>query len=172
MEENKKNFKKNIKEYLPFTLFIICIILIRTFICTPINVNGSSMSTTLRDGYIMILNKIGLREGIERFDIVVIKTNDNYLIKRVIGLPGETISYKNEELYINGKKVEDKYNLNYTGDFDPVKLNKNEYYVMGDNRSISKDSRVSEVGTIDEKKILGKTNFIIYPFNKFGSVEE
>ena len=166
----EKNYKKYIKEYLPFTIFVLLIIGIRVFICTPVNVNGTSMSTTLKDGDIMILNKIGLRTGIKRFDIVVLKTDKNYLIKRVIGLPGETINYKDEVLYINGKVVEDKYNLNVTGEIEPVKLAKDEYYVMGDNRAVSKDSRM--IGPVKDEDIIGKTNFIIFPFNKFGKVEE
>lgn len=168
MEEKK--FKKYIKEYLPFTLFVLLIIGIRIFICTPINVNGSSMSSTLKDGDIMLLNKIGLRNGIDRFDIVVVKNDNKYLIKRVIGLPGEVISYKDEVLYIDGKAFDDKYNLTGTGEIEPLKIGVNEYYVMGDNRSISKDSRI--IGTVKKDRIIGKTNFVIYPFNKFGKVEE
>lgn len=166
----KEKVKVLIKEYLPFTLFVLLIIGIRIFICSPINVNGSSMSTTLIDGDIMILNKIGLKKGIQRFDIVVVKTEGNYLIKRVIGLPNELLSYKDEKLYINGKVVEDKYNLNFTGDIEPIKIGNNEYFVMGDNRNISKDSRM--IGTIKKDRIIGKTNFVIYPFNKFGKVEK
>ena len=166
----KEKVKVLIKEYLPFTLFVLLIIGIRIFICSPINVNGSSMSTTLIDGDIMILNKIGLKKGIQRFDIVVVKTEGNYLIKRVIGLPNELLSYKDEKLYINGKVVEDKYNLNFTGDIEPIEIGNNEYFVMGDNRNISKDSRM--IGTIKKDKIIGKTNFVIYPFNKFGKVEK
>ena len=166
----KEKVKVLIKEYLPFTLFVLLIIGIRIFICSPINVNGSSMSTTLIDGDIMILNKIGLKKGIQRFDIVVVKTEGNYLIKRVIGLPNETLSYKDEKLYINGKVVEDKYNLNFTGDIEPIKIGNNEYFVMGDNRNISKDSRM--IGTKKKDRIIGKTNFVIYPFNKFGKVEK
>lgn len=167
---DKEKVKSIIKEYLPFSLFVLLIIGIRIFICSPINVNGTSMSTTLKDGDIMLLNKIGLRKGIERFDIVVVKTDDNYLIKRVIGLPGEIISYKDEKLYINGKVIEDKYNLNVTGDIEAVEIGNDEYYVMGDNRSVSKDSRM--IGTIKKEDIIGKTNFIIYPFKKFGLVEK
>lgn len=168
--EKKKDYKKYIKEYLPFTLLVLIIILVRIFICTPINVNGSSMSTTLKDGDIMLLNKIRLKtEGIERFDIVVIQTDNNFLIKRVIGLPGEVISYKDEVLYINGKVVEDEYNLNLTGDFDALEIDEGEYFVMGDNRNVSKDSRI--MGTINEDDIIGKTNFIIFPLKKFGKVE-
>lgn len=166
---DKEKIKSFLKEYLPFTFFVLIIIAIRIFICSPINVNGTSMSSTLKDGDIMLLNKIGLRNGIKRFDIVVIKTDNNYLIKRVIGLPNEVLSYKDENLYINGKVIEDKYNLNITGNIEPIEILENEYYVMGDNRSISKDSRM--IGTINKEKIIGKTNFIIYPFNKFGKVE-
>ena len=168
--QEKKEKKKIIKEYLPFSLFVLIIILVRIFICTPINVNGSSMSNTLKDGDIMILNKIGLKtNGIDRFDIVVIQTDSNFLIKRVIGLPGETISYKDEILYINGKVVEDKYNLNITGDIDATKIGKDEYYVMGDNRKVSKDSRL--IGCVEKDDIIGKTNFILFPISKFGKVK-
>lgn len=166
---DKSKIKQYIKEYLPFTLFVILIIGIRVFICTPINVSGNSMSSTLKDGDIMLLNKLSLKDGIDRFDIVVVKTETNYIIKRVIGLPGETISYKDGVLYINGKVYEDKYNLTGTNDIDPVKILDNEYYVMGDNRSISKDSRT--IGAIKKDRIIGKTNFVIYPFKKFGKVE-
>ncbi len=162
--------KDFLKEYGLFILVVILIIGIRIFICTPINVNGTSMSTTLKDGDIMLLNKIGLRtKKLKRFDIVVVRTSHSYIIKRIIGLPGETISYKNEKLYINGKAVEDKYNLNNTGDFDAVKIGKNEYFVMGDNRNVSNDSRV--IGPVEKKDIIGKTNFVIFPFKKFGKVE-
>ena len=128
------------------------------------------MSSTLKDGDIMLLNKVGLRKGIERFNIVVIKNDNKYIIKRVIGLPGEIISYKEETLYINGKVMIDEYNLSGTGEIEPLKIGKDEYYVMGDNRSVSKDSR--SIGTIKKDKIIGKTNFVIYPFNKFGIVEK
>ena len=81
MEKKEINYKKYVKEYLPFSIFVLVIILIRVFICTPINVNGSSMSNTLKDGDIMILNKIALRtEGIQRFDIVVIRTDSSFLM--------------------------------------------------------------------------------------------
>lgn len=168
--EKYEKTKKILKEYVPFLTIVLCIILVRTFICTPINVNGTSMSTTLKDGDIMLLNKIGMKtNGLKRFDIVVIRTNNNFLIKRIIGLPGETISYQDEKLYINGKVLEDEYNLNETGDFDPIEIGDNEYFVMGDNRNVSKDSRL--IGTVEKEDIIGKTNLIIFPFDKFGKVE-
>lgn len=170
-EKTKLKIKEIIKEYGVFIVVIILIIGIRLFVCSPINVNGSSMSNTLKDGDIMILNKIGMKvNGLKRFDIVVVRTKDNYLIKRIIGLPGETIEYKNEKLYINGKKMEDKYNLNNTEDFEEVKIGKDEYFVMGDNRNVSRDSRL--IGPVEKKDILGKTNFVLFPLKKFGSVEK
>ena len=158
--EKFKNFIKNekVKTIISYIILILAVVLIRTFLFTPIKVNGMSMTPTLNHKDTMILNKIGMKiNDIKRFQIVVIKTSDSYLIKRVIGLPGETIEYKDEKLYINGKKIKDPYYKNNTLDFDKVKIGKNEYFVMGDNRSNSIDSRI--IGNIPEKDILGTTKF-------------
>ena len=85
---------KLLKELLPYIIIIIVVIIIRTFIFTPVVVNGPSMMNTLHNGDVMILDKIGMKlGGIKRFDIVVIQTGKTKIIKRVIGMPGETISY-------------------------------------------------------------------------------
>ena len=95
----KKNDKINpnkevISEAVPYLVIILVVIIIRTFIATPIKVNGPSMETTLYDGNLMILNKLGAKvNGLKRFDIVVVKTNKTYIIKRIIGLPGESVAY-------------------------------------------------------------------------------
>ena len=87
-----------------YLLIIVCVILIRIFFIDPVRVDGGSMDTTLANGQIMILNKIVYkRNDIKRFDIVVIDEGDKAIIKRVIGLPGETVEYKDNKLYINGK---------------------------------------------------------------------
>lgn len=127
------------------------------------------MHPTLQDKEFMILNKISLKQGINRFDIVVVQENNKYIIKRVIGLPGESVMYKDNKLYINGKVVEDNYSKTTTNDFDNVVLGENEYFVMGDNRAVSSDSRI--IGPVNIKNIKGKTNLIIFPFNKIGTVE-
>ena len=127
------------------------------------------MYPTLQDKEFMILNKISLKQGINRFDIVVVQENNKYIIKRVIGLPGESVMYSDNKLYINGKVIEDNYSKTTTNDFDNVILGENEYFVLGDNRTVSKDSRV--IGPINIKNIKGKTNLIIFPFNKIGTVE-
>jgi len=162
-------FKSFIKEWLPYVVVIILVILIKINIVTPIRVNGSSMDTTLKDGDIMILNIINYRfNDIERFDIVVVNEEHEPLIKRVIGLPGEIIEYKDDQLYVNGKKVKDKYGSNKTEDFY-YKVPKGEYFVLGDNRGNSMDSRV--FGSFKRKRIVGKTKLTIFPFNRFGNKE-
>lgn len=164
-----EQIKKWLKENLLFTILLLIIIIIRIFFYSPIRVNGSSMYPTLQDKEFMILNKIGLQKGINRFDIVVVESNGKYIIKRVIGLPGESVMYSDNKLYINGKVIEDNYSKSETENFENVILKDDEYFVMGDNREVSKDSRV--IGPINVKNIKGKTNLVIFPFNKLGIVE-
>ena len=164
-----ENIKGKIKEYIPYILIIIAVILIRTFLVTPIRVNGTSMYPTLKQNDLMILNKIGLKSGINRWDIVVVKEDNKYIIKRVIALPNESVAYIDGKLYINKREVDDNYSLSRTSDFSEIYLKENEYFVMGDNRSVSADSRI--IGPVSKKQIIGKTNLRFFPFNKIGSVE-
>lgn len=160
---------KWLKENIVFLIILTAIIITRIFFFSPIRVNGTSMYPTLQDKEFMILNKISLKQGINRFDIVVVQENNKYIIKRVIGLPGESVMYKDSKLYINGKVIEDNYSKTTTNDFDNVVLGENKYFVMGDNRAVSSDSRI--IGPVNIKNIKGKTNLIIFPFNKMGTVE-
>lgn len=161
----EKNVKKDI---INIIIIILVVVLIRMFIITPGIVNGSSMDNTLHDGELVIVNKIGLLFGINRYDIVVIKSDEGTLIKRVIGLPNETVKYADNILYINDKKQDTPIDFDETGDFT-ITANKNEYIVLGDNRSISKDSRV--LGTFKKDEIKGKVNLVLFPFKDFGFVE-
>ena len=163
--------KKIWNEFGPFLLTIVAVLFIRQFIIAPISVNGTSMYPTLNDKDIMILNKIGYEvDGLERFDIVVIKYHDKYLIKRVIGLPGDNIKYKDNKLYINDEYFEQPF-LEVdvvTWDFEMVgTVPEDSYFVMGDNRVVSMDSR--DLGTFKKSRIIGKTNFTVYPFSNFGT---
>lgn len=160
---------KWLKENIVFLIILTAIIITRIFFFSPIRVNGTSMHPTLQDKEFMILNKISLKQGINRFDIVVVQENNKYIIKRVIGLPGESVMYNDSKLYINGKVIEDNYSKTTTNDFDNVVLGENEYFVMGDNRAVSSDSRI--IGPVNIENIKGKTNLIIFPFNKMGTVE-
>ncbi len=164
--------KKAIKEIIIYVSIILAIILIRSFVVTPVRVTGASMNNTLYDGQIMILNKISYHfNDIKRFDIVVVKTNDKKIIKRVIGLPGETLKYVNNTLFIDGVEVKEPFLEEKTADFDIKELNYSKlprdcYFVMGDNRDNSSDSRI--IGCVNKKQISGKTSLVVFPFEDFG----
>jgi signal peptidase I len=154
---------------------------IRFFLFAPIVVDGESMMPTLQDHYRMIVNKIGYKIGKpDRFDIVVFHaTEERDYIKRVIGLPGDHVEYKDDVLYINGEPVEEPYLEQYkqevngplTNDFtlEEVtgldKIPEGHIFVLGDNRRFSKDSRI--IGTVKMEEVLGKTNIVYWPPSEF-----
>ena len=159
--------KSGIMEWLSYIIVIIIVILIKLFIVTPIKVNGPSMNDTLHNNDVMILNEISYKfSGINRFDIVVVKLKDEYIIKRVIGLPGEKIMYKDNQLYSNGKKVKENFNHADTNDIEELEIPIDKYFVLGDNRVNSTDSRI--IGPVSIKDIKGTTSMTIYPFSRFG----
>ena len=169
----KEKVKNIIKKLYPYVVIVIVVVLFRTFIATPVRVDGSSMDSTLKNGDILILNK--LDKSYERFDVVVINAKidgkNSKLVKRIIGLPGDNIEYEYNELYINGKKIEDVATAR-TSDFslsdlyDVEKIPDDYYFVMGDNRIYSRDSRDYTVGLIKKEDIVGTTTIRLFPFNK------
>jgi len=158
---------KFLKEIIPYVIIIAVVLLVRTFIITPVQVDGDSMYPTLSDKQILILKKYD--KSYKRFDIVVFDYNGSKLVKRIIGLPGETVSYKDNTLYINGKVVQDGVSNEVTTNFSHDVIPKGYYFVLGDNRDESLDSR--RIGVISQNDILGKTSFSIFPFNKFGFID-
>lgn len=169
MSEKSKGI---IKDILSYVLIIVAVVAIRVFIFDPVRVDGPSMDTTLTDGEIIILNKFEYRRtDIKRYDIVVVKIDGKKIIKRVIGLPNEKIEIKDNKVYANGKELDNSFASTKTDDFDLsqiglVKIPGDSYFVLGDNRDVSLDSRYSEVGTIKKEQIVGKAAFIIWPINK------
>ena len=160
---------KKVKEYFWYIIILIVVILVKSFVVSTVRVNGNSMYKTLHNKDLMILNKIKYNfKNVERFDIVVVKYENHYIIKRVIALPGEVIEYKDNVLYINDRKVQDKYNSIEQDDFS-LELGNDEYFVMGDNRGDSLDSRI--IGPIKKVDIMGYSEFIIFPFTRFGNVK-
>lgn len=158
---------KFVREYLPYVIIIVFVLLIRTIIITPVRVTGTSMDPTLKEGDILLLYKLG---QINRFDVVVIdkSVEGDELIKRIIALPGESVEMVDGKLYINDTLSEDPYASGLNIDFNKVYLGEDEYFVMGDNRTVSLDSRV--FGKIKRDSIKGTTKTRIYPFNKIGSI--
>ncbi|MGX7131724.1 MULTISPECIES: signal peptidase I [Enterococcus] len=154
--------------------FMIAIV-IRGFLLIPVPVEGNSMEKTLDQGDMVLVEKIS---PIRRFDVVVFQLpSGTTYIKRVIGLPGDVIAYKQDQLYINGKPVDEPFltknrrsdsgDSSYTNDFSlqeltgEVALGENSYFVLGDNRRVSKDSR--SFGSIQNTDILGKARIVYYP---------
>ena len=176
MEEKKLEDKKKtlIKELIPYIVIIVIVILLRSFVITPVQVEGASMYPTLKDNEILLLKKYD--HSFERFDIVVFNYNGSRLIKRVIGFPGEYVEYKDNKLYINDKQVkEDFISTQKTNDFKLEELGYDKipegyYFVMGDNRNNSTDSRV--IGLVKEDEIYGSTNLSLFPFSEMGRINK
>ena len=153
------------------------------FLGRPFTVSGASMYPTLHNGDRMVLSKVG---DIHRFDVVILKAPDENVeyIKRVIGMPGDTVEMKSGVLYINGKKVDQPF-INtealakqtvFIDDFTlesltgESKVPEGKYFVLGDNRGVSKDSRM--IGFIDRSAIEGKAVFTIWPFGRIGGQKD
>jgi len=150
---------------------ILLAFILRTFIFATSIVEGDSMYPALEDGERIIFNKIVyIVSEPARGDIVIIQHPEKNYVKRVIGLPNEVIEMKNHELYIDGEKQSssyvDEYDTLLTGNFGPVKIPEDGYFVIGDNRAISKDSR-NGLGFIDRSEIIGRSELVIYPFSEW-----
>ena len=160
--------KKLVNEIISYLLIIIFVVLFRTFILTPVRVKGPSMMPNLKEKDVLLLNK--LKRTYKRGDVVVIKLSGKKeeMIKRIIGLPGDTIEIENGVVYINTKKIKEPYKNGMTGNVESIKLKDNEYYVLGDNRGLSMDSRL--FGPVTKKEIKGKTKIRIYPFKRIGKI--
>ncbi len=184
-EEEKKPLltdavKKEIREWLlSLVVAVVVVTLIRSFLFTIIRVDGPSMSDTLLDGDKLFVTIADMKIiGPQRFDVVICKypqRRDHY-VKRVIGLPGETLEVRKGVLYIDGEAIEEPFLSDLrterfdkiSNNFGPIVIGEGEYFVMGDNRDNSNDSR--NVGMITEEMMVGKVRQIIWPLNRFGAV--
>ena len=176
MEENRpQNTKKDMSTDFLFDLLknilisLILIVFIINFIAIPVKVDGSSMYPNLKNGDFGFSGIFTKWFGIERFDVVVIDSSklENRLVKRVIGLPNETVEFKDNVLYIDGVVVDEPF-LNddvFTEDLKVV-LGEDEYFMMGDNREVSRDSRY--YGPFSAEDIMAKGVLTLWPLSSIG----
>ena len=175
-----EKIKKEILEWIKvFALAIVFAFVITQFI-KPTLVRGDSMYSTLEEGDYLIINRMAYKfKEPQRGDIIVFKSDlqqddgtTKDLVKRVIGIPGDTVKIENGKVYVNGEELVEPYlDEDITsGEVDTV-VPKDSVFVLGDNREISLDSRYADVGFIKESDILGKVFIRLYPFNKIGLLD-
>lgn len=174
------------RELLNTAIYLLCVLgavwLVITFVGQRTEVEGASMENTLHNGDNLIVDKLSYRfHDPERFDIIVFpfQFQDNtYYIKRIIGMPGETVQIMDDgSIYINGEKLEENYGMEVIKPetigraAEPIELGDDEYFVMGDNRNNSSDSRTDMVGNITRENIIGKAWLRIWPVSDFGVLQ-
>ena len=174
------------RELLNTAIYLLCVLgavwLVITFVGQRTEVEGASMENTLHNGDNLIVDKLSYRfHDPERFDIIVFpfQFQDNtYYIKRIIGLPGETVQIMDDgSIYINGEKLEENYGMEVIKPetigraAEPIELGDDEYFVMGDNRNNSSDSRTDMEGNITRENIIGKAWLRIWPVSDFGVLQ-
>jgi len=178
--EEEERPKDPLREILGMVLYIGIVLgitfLIITFVGQRTHVSGESMKNTLNHGDHLIVDKITYRfRDPVRYDIIVFPfqyKEDTYYIKRIIGLPGETVQIADGSIYIDGELLKESYGREVIRDpglaAEPIALGDDEYFVLGDNRNESADSRDPSVGVIHRKDIIGRAWLRIWPLNKFG----
>ncbi|MDF2869454.1 MAG: signal peptidase bacterial type [Anaerocolumna sp.] len=174
----KSSYGKDIRDMLIyFVVIIAAVLLVHNFVGQQIEVSGSSMEGTLHDEDHLILEKISYETGSpQRYDIVVFRPyteeKNTFYIKRIIGLPGETVQIIGSDIYINDEILTEDYGNALIEEAgiaaEPITLNADEYFVLGDNRNNSKDSRNPVVGVVHRKSILGRAWVRIWPLDDFG----
>lgn len=176
--------EKRIRELLGWVVYILIVVcatyLIVTFVGQRTRVSGDSMRPTLADEDNLIVDKLSYRfRDPKRFEIVVFPyryAENTYYIKRIIGLPGETVQIKEGYVYINGERLNESYGLElieegrYGLAANPIQLGKDEYFVLGDNRNNSADSREISVGVIHKDEFIGRAWIRIWPLKDFGVI--
>lgn len=181
-EENRSEKERELREVLGWIVYILIVLcstyLIVTYVGQRTKVSGDSMLDTLHDGDNLIVDKISYRfRDPERFEIIVFPyrhEEDTYYIKRIIGLPGETIQIEDGYVYINGKELVEDYGretiLKAGLAEEPIHLGEDEYFVLGDNRNHSSDSREPGVGVLHRDELIGRAWIRVWPLDSIGVI--
>ena len=180
-EEKKRRMILNIVEIVAYLILAVLIIkFVPKYVMERVSVEGESMLETLHDGDQLIGEKLSVRfNNLKRYDIIYFAPKGNHkavdFIKRIIGLPGETIYIENSVVYVNGFPLQEDFAreadfLAYTAS-SPIILGADEFFVMGDNRNHSTDSRSSSVGVVHLKDIEGRAVFRLWPLSGFGKID-
>ncbi len=153
---------------------VVIALILRSFVFTMIRVDGKSMLETLQNGDRLYVSKLTTRfEGYDRGDIAICVYDgaDHYCVKRVIGLPGDTVEIISGQTYVNGEAVDETGYITHADSrsLAAVTLGEGEYFMMGDNRPVSKDSRDRTVGPVTE--MVGKARFIVWPLSRIGGID-
>lgn len=155
-----------------FNIFIAIIIILSWFIFRPIRVKGISMEDTYSNGDILIAERVFNKLYYDRFDVIVFRKGGIFsekIIKRIIGLPGETVEIKGGNVFINGAVIADKYGKGHTSPIDivnkKIELKEDEFFVLGDNRENSGDSRYEIIGPVKKKEVVGRIWARIWPIS-------
>lgn len=182
MEQREEKSNSIFKEILGWIFYIAIIVgltyLIITYVGVRTRVSGESMMPTLENGDQLIVDKLTYHfKEPKRYEIIVFpyKYEENtYYIKRIIGLPGETVQIKDGCVYIDGKLLGEKYGAEVMDEpgiaEEPISLGEDEYFVLGDNRNHSSDSRVPNVGVLKRKDLMGRAWVRIWPFDNIGVI--
>ena len=175
-----KRLKDILSTSIYFLIVLILTFLVVTYVGQRTMVIGSSMEPMLSDGDNLIVDKLSYRfNEPQRFDIIVFPfryAEKTYYIKRIIGLPGETVFIdETGTIFINGEELQESYGKEIIKDpgraYEPITLGEDEYFVLGDNRNNSSDSRDPVVGNIHRDEFIGKAWMRIWPFSKMGMIK-
>ncbi len=176
-----KRIRNNIIELCVYVaIIVICVAFVPKYVLQRTIVDGRSMMNTLNDGENLLVEKVSYRfSDPGRFDVIVFyphgRDSADYYIKRIIGLPGETVQIKGKDIYIDGEKLEENFGKDHITEpgmaEDPIKLGEDEFFVLGDNRTVSEDSRYEEVGPVKRENIEGRAVLRIYPLSEFGTFD-
>lgn len=178
-KSSQKSALRELTEWLVYLLLVLALTyLIITFVGQRTKVDGHSMEPTLSHGDNLIIDKISYRfRDPERYDIIVFPyqhAENTYYIKRIIGLPGETVQVLGGYVYINGERLNEHYGAELMKEAkiaaSPIELGDDEYFVLGDNRNNSSDSRDPSVGVLHRDQLIGRAWLRIYPFAKAGVI--